>query len=163
MGHCNNGCGSGCGCSPTPYVVNSNNISHVNHNYHARPVHYGQNHCGCNNTPHIVSSHYSCQHPHTQCLCDVSCGCGEGGGGNSTTGNVPAGAVAAPYLLANQLSPGTYMISAADNVAGGEIFVGPTQIAKTIGTQFTITLPTDVFFTVNTVSPLASSIRFTKI
>jgi hypothetical protein len=163
---------SPCGCEePTRNTSDSYNNSHtvVTHNYIPRPVS-----CGCDHRSNYYGaiahvSHRSCGcAPQTNCSCQASygtssdCGC-SGSGGNSTTGNVPANAPAAPYIIASQLAPGKYMVTAADNVSGGSFFVGTANTAKTIGTEFTITTPTDIFFTVNTVSSAPSSIRLTKI
>jgi hypothetical protein len=147
----------GCGCS------NSHNhiTNHTYNDYHARAIYRNHQHLGCCNTPHIVSTFVSAQAPMANCGCagDLDCG----GGGNSTTGNVPKDAPVGPYVLAYQLSPGNYMISLADNVAGGQISVGPNQIAKTIGTQFSITVPTDIFYQVTTPSSTPVSVRLTRI
>jgi hypothetical protein len=174
-----------CGCAPQhhcakpaccepvslPIINSHNHHTTVHHNYMPRPVAYGCDHgrgyyaavapvtyrrCGCA--------------PQTNCSCESSYGessdCGSGcgsAGSNSTTGNVPANASVAPYILASKLAPGKYMVTGADNVAGGTLFVGTIDTPKTIGTEFTITVPTDVFFNVTTVSGLPTSLRFTKI
>jgi hypothetical protein len=61
------------------------------------------------------------------------------------------------------MPPGTYMVTQVDNVSGGEINAAAIQIAKTIGTQFTLTVPTDMKWVINTVNSAPTVIRFTRL
>jgi hypothetical protein len=157
-----------CGCQQGPNNSYNSSNTHITHNYMPRPV----SNQGCYNGYYaavapVTYRDCNCA-PQTNCSCQSSygessdCGC-SGSGGNSTTGNVPANAPIAPYILASKLAPGKYMVTEADNVANGTLFVGTTNTAKTVGTEFTITVPTDIFYNVTAVSSLATVIRLTKI
>jgi hypothetical protein len=175
-----------CGCNNIPYgncqqpccepvrlpvaCVNSNNVHNVvTHNYMPRPISCQPQQFGYYAAVAPVT-YRSCNcAPQTNCSCNstygqsADYGCAGGVCGNSTTGNVPANASVAPYILASQLAPGKYMITAVDNVAHVDLFVGSVATAKTIGTEFIITVPTDIFMNVISVSALPTSIRLTKI